>query len=451
MSRRVNHAFLLLLVVALALFIALAWRSEIAPVEPPGRSAFDTALISRGTNLAAIGDCVSCHTAPEGKPYAGGFPLNTMYGTVYGTNITPEPETGIGRWSLPAFVRAMREGVDREGRHLYPAFPYDHFTRMTDDDLQALYAFLMTREPIHAVPPRNDLVFPLNVRMLLAGWKMLFLDRRAFAGDASKGADWNRGAYLVEGLGHCGACHTPRNLLGAERRKKHDLAGAEIEGWHAPALTAANRAPVPWTAESLFRYLRYGASERHEVAAGPMAAVVHNLGAANEDDVRAIATYVASIMGAPDADRQNRAEHAIASARDNAGAADFEAQRGAARSRADAAAETGGVIYSGTCALCHGSAERPAGAPSGQALHLALSSSLSLPTPRNLIRIILQGLAPADGEPGSFMPGYYGALTDEQVAALVIYLRAAYTDRPAWSNVDREVRRARQQIAKDRP
>ena len=444
MSRRTRNDFLFVFLVALGVFLAAAWHGEIEPVEPPQR--FEPEQVERGANLAAIGDCAACHTAPDGKPYAGGFPLRTMYGTVYGSNITPEPETGIGRWSQAAFVRAMRDGVSRDGRHLYPAFPYDHFTRATDEDLNALYAFVMTREPVNLVPPAPDLAFPFNFRLLLAGWKMMFLDRGSFAGDPAQSAQWNRGAYLAETLAHCGACHTPRNLLGAER-KRHHFAGGEAEGWHAPAINADSRAPVPWTEESLFRYLRYGTAERNEVAAGPMAAVVHNLAGASEQDVRAIATYIASLIGAPDEERQNRAAHALATARQNVGAADVEAQRGQPQGGNDAAIQAGGVIYAGTCGLCHGSAERAAGAPSADALHLALSTSLTLQSPRNLIRIILQGIAPPDGERGAFMPGFYGALTDEQVAALVVYLRAAYTDRPAWTNVQREVRRVRQQLA----
>ena len=445
MARRVILAFLLVLLIAVTLFIAFSWRGEIAPVEAPARASFDTALVTRGASLAAIGDCIACHTASGGKAYAGGFPLKTTFGTIHGTNITPDPDTGIGRWSEAAFFRAMREGVDRQGRHLYPAFPYDHFTLLTDDDVKALYAFVMTREPVRAETPTNDLLFPLNVRMLVAGWKLLFLDQQAFRPDPAQGNDWNRGAYLTQGLGHCGACHTPRNALGAEKKREY-LAGGDTEGWHAPAINAASRAPVPWTAEALFRYLRHGASETSEVAAGPMAPVVHNLGAASEQDVRAIATYVASVMGPADAEREQRGEKALALARAASPAADFDAQKGEPRSKSDASIQAGGVIYGATCALCHGSAQRPPGAPSSEALHLSLSTSVALPNPGNLIRIILQGMAPPDGERGPFMPGFAGALTDDQVAAVVTYLRATYTDRPAWPNVDREVRKAKQRV-----
>jgi mono/diheme cytochrome c family protein len=444
MVRRFLLFLFLLILAAIAIFFAVSWRTEIAPIEPPARSTFDSALISRGASLAAIGDCIACHTAPEGKAYAGGFPLKTPFGKIYGTNITPDPDTGIGRWPQAAFVRAMREGVDREGRHLYPAFPYDHFTIVSDDDLNAIYAYLMTREPVRQERFENELIFPLNVRNFVAGWKLLFLDRQPFRAEPSQSADWNRGAYLVEGLAHCGACHTPRNALGAERRRQY-LSGGQAEGWDAPAINAASRAPVPWTADSLFRYLRHGASETNEVAAGPMAPVVHNLSQAPEQDVRAIATYIASVMGEVSPERLQRSEWAMARAR---GGVTTDAQAPAAGRASDSNVQIGGVIYGATCATCHGSAERPPGAASADALHLALSTSVALPSPNNLIRIILQGLAPPDGERGPIMPGFSGALTDEQVAALAVYLRATYTDRPAWRNLDREVRSARQSVSR---
>jgi mono/diheme cytochrome c family protein len=448
MARRILLVLLVLILLAAAAFAAMSWRSEIAPVEPPARSSFDTATIQRGANLAAIGDCVACHTAPDGRAYAGGFPLHTQFGTIYGTNITPDPETGIGRWSLAAFTRSLREGVDRRGSHLYPAFPYDHFTLLGDEDVQALYAFMMTREPVRAETPPNDLTFPLNFRPLVAGWKLLFFDATPFRIEAARGEDWNRGAYLVQGLGHCGACHTPRNVLGAERRKLA-LAGGEAEGWHAPAINAASRAPVPWTAESLFRYLRHGADPQHEVAAGPMTPVVHNLSGVPESEVRAISAYVASIMGAPDSARQQRAQAVLATARSASTAIGGDVPEPPGGEARSTSLQAGAPLYAGSCAICHGSAERNPGSPSAAALHLSLSSSLSLPSASNLIRIVLQGMAPPDGERGPFMPGFSGAFTDAQVAALVTYLRASYTDRPAWNDVEREVRKVRQQLAKE--
>ena len=442
MLRRLVLGLLLAFVVIAALFVAVSWRTAIGPVEPPARNSFDAALVTRGAALAAVGDCVACHTARGGKAYAGGYPLETPFGTIYGTNITPDPETGIGRWPQAAFVRAMREGVDRQGRHLYPAFPYNHFTLTSDEDLQALYAFLMTREPVRSETPGNALPFPFNVRMLLAGWKMLFFDEQRFRPDPAQTAEWNRGAYLTLGLAHCGACHTPRNALGAEKRKDF-LAGGEAEGWHAPALNASSPTPVPWTAESLLRYLRQGATETHDPAVGPMAPVVHSLSTVPEQEVRAIATYIASVTGAGDAQRSERAQQALARAR--GAPPESGGDQAAARSATGDKTDMGAVIYRSTCATCHEQAQRPPGAPSSDALHLALSTSVAAPTPRNLVRVVLQGIAPPDGERGPFMPGFSAILTDDQVAAVVKYVRATYSGQPEWKDIDREVREARKQ------
>ena len=200
---------------------------------------------------------MSCHIRPGGQPLAGGYGVNTPFGVIYGTNITPDTQTGIGRWSLAAFTRAMREGVSRDGHHLYAAFPYTAFTELSDDDINALYAYLMTRTPVSATIPPNTVPFPLNIRLLEEGWKILFFRKKAFQPDPTKDAEWNRGAYLAEALSDCGGCHTPRNALGAEKLR-HAYAGAVVDNWIAPPLTEANPSPVPWTEERLFSYLRTG-------------------------------------------------------------------------------------------------------------------------------------------------------------------------------------------------
>jgi mono/diheme cytochrome c family protein len=219
---------------------AVAWRPPIAPAAAPP-TGFASAAIERGARVAALGDCVVCHTARQGQPFAGGRPLPTPFGTIYATNITPDPETGIGHWTEVAFRRAMRDGIARDGSHLYPALPYTHFTRATDSDLADLYAFVMTRAPVRASPPPNRLPFPLNIRAVVAGWNLLFLRPGPWQPDPTRSAEWNRGAYLVEAVGHCGACHTPRNALGAERGNDA-LAGGDAEGWLAPALDAGSPA-----------------------------------------------------------------------------------------------------------------------------------------------------------------------------------------------------------------
>ncbi len=179
---------------------AAVWHPSIAPLA--ARPAFPTEQIARGAELAAVGDCAVCHTVSQGRPYAGGRGVPTPFGTVYATNITPDPDTGIGQWSEAAFQRAMRDGIDRAGRHLYPVLPYPHFTRASDDDIAALYAFLMTRAPVHQTTRANDLPFPLDNRVLLAGWNLLYLNTGPWHPDPAHDADWNRGAYLIEAIGH---------------------------------------------------------------------------------------------------------------------------------------------------------------------------------------------------------------------------------------------------------
>jgi mono/diheme cytochrome c family protein len=403
---------------ALAVVPAMAAAAPaIAPVDPPPPASFDPALVARGAQLAAVGNCHDCHTAAQGKEFAGGRPLYTPFGVVHGTNITPDPETGIGRWSEAAFRRALHEGVDRDGQHLYPVFPYDHYTKLTDDDVAALYAFIMTRDPVSARTPPNRVSFPYNVRAFIGVWKNLYFEPGRFTPDPSQNAQWNRGAYLVEGAGHCGACHTPRNQLGAEV-KERKFAGGETGSWHAPALNRDSPSPVPWTVAALDTYLRTGLPDDHAIAAGPMAPVVRNLSTVSAEDTKAMAVYVASWMGAPATDVKARARMP-----DTASLAD---------------AKSGASIYAGSCGACHDIGRTIS---SGGALHLSVAIAPALPTPANLIHLTLEGVAPPDGEPGRFMPGYAGALTNEQVATLVQYLRTEFAGKPPWPDVDAEVRK----------
>src|SRR6202165_2457549 len=270
----------------------LPWGS-IAPIARPDASVYSEATLARGRQLAALGDCAVCHTEMNGTVNAGGRAIETPFGIIYSTNITPDVETGIGNWSYPAFERSMREGIHRDGRHLYPAFPYTHFARASDADLQALYAHLMAQTPVRAANRKTALTFPFNWRPLMAGWNALFHRPGPVEAYATKSATWNRGAYLVEGLGHCGACHSPRNALGAEKTNAY-LAGGFAEGWEAPPLTSLSQAPIPWSEDELYAYLRSGESRFHGVAAGPMAPVVKELANLPDPDIRAMAVYLAS-------------------------------------------------------------------------------------------------------------------------------------------------------------
>ena len=424
--RILRAAIAVVVVLAVAAIVFLWWTAPavIAGIEPPAAAAFDPKLVESGARLAAIGNCGFCHTAPGGPTYAGNRPIATPFGTVFSTNITPAPGSGIGRWPEEAFRRAMRQGIARRGTRLYPAFPYDHFTRLSDDDIHALYAFVMTRPPVEVYPKENDLPFPLNQRRLLAIWDLLFLDQTAFRPDPQQTPEWNRGAYLVAGLGHCGACHTPRNLLGAEKRGR-DLDGGDAEGWTAPALNAASPAPVPWDAVHLFGYLRSGRDAEHGAAVGPMRPVVDGLAAADEADVRAIAAYLASRQGEPSAARRERGAKALAQAESGQ-----VPQPGSGEAQAAA-------IFAGACAGCHvgGSETAP---PRG--IDLALSTAVNDASPRNAINIVLDGIAPAVGAAGPMMPGFAGTFTDAQLADLLRYLRAHYSAAGAWSDLDGAVR-----------
>jgi mono/diheme cytochrome c family protein len=404
--------------------VVIAWRPAIAAIDPHSPQAFDAGLVKRGRDLAAIGNCASCHTVRGGQDFAGGLPVPTPFGTIYSSNITPDAETGIGRWPEAAFRRAMRAGVDRSGQHLYPTFPYDHFTNVSDEDDRALYAYLMTRQPVHATAPPNQLPFPLDQRVIIAGWKLLFLHRGSYQPDPARGAEWNRGAYLVEGLAHCGACHTPRNALGAERASAA-FAGGDVDNWLAYAINARSPAPVPWTADALFAYLRNGWHPDHGVARGPMAEVVSNLSSISDSDIHAIATYMASVFGAPSPERQRRGEEVLA-----------QVQSPPQPEKTDAAGE---AIYAGACATCH-EINRPL--PYG-GVNLALSTAISAPDARNATNIVLSGVRPIEGERSPIMPGFADSMSDAQIATLLNYLRARFSKGPAWTGVEKTIEDAR--------
>ena len=406
----------------------LGWRPAIAPVNL-STPVYSSETIERGRLLAAAGDCFVCHTAPNGSRGTGGRAMETPFGTVYTTNLTPDAETGLGTWSFSAFQRAMREGISRDGRHLYPAFPYTAFAKTSDDDLQALYAYLMSQPAVRAETPPADMRFPFNLRPLMAGWNALNLDPQPFKPDPIQSPEWNRGAYLVQGLGHCGACHTPRDALGAERSGSAFLSGAMVDGWEAPALTSLSRAAVPWDAEALYSYLRRGHSPRHGSAGGPMSGVIRELQALPDQDIRAMATYLASFNSPSQepAALDAVAKQAIARAAQNQSALLGPAQR----------------MFQSACAACHHDGDGPT--VLGLNRPLALSSKLTSDSPDNLIRTILEGVRdPATSEIG-FMQGFGDVLSDAQIADLATYLRARYAPQaPAWPDLTAVVARVRQ-------
>ena len=218
MLKRIIVSIIGIGVAGAVLFGIYAWHPEIGSITPPTRNQFPSDIVEHGKIMAAAGYCSTCHTTPGGQEYAGNYQMNTQFGAIYSSNITPDPDTGIGRWSEEAFIRAMRTGVSRDGHHLLPAFPFEHFNKMTDGDIKAVYAFLMSSVPaINQQKKENGIPFPINLRFLQAGWKLLFANTDPFEKRSDKSEEWNRGAYLAQGISHCGACHTPRNALGGEK------------------------------------------------------------------------------------------------------------------------------------------------------------------------------------------------------------------------------------------
>ncbi|MDD8024082.1 MAG: cytochrome c [Paracoccaceae bacterium] len=422
MIKRILAGGVALAVLGLGGFGLYAWHPAFDPITPPMADSFAPEQIEQGRVLAAAGYCATCHTAAGGAPFAGNYPMKTDFGTIYSTNITPDAETGIGNWSEAAFERAMREGVDRSGAHLLPAFPFDHFTKMSDADIAALYAYIMTSvEPVKAEHKANELPFPLNQRILQAGWKMLFFKSGRFEPVADKSEAWNRGAYLVEGVTHCGACHTPRNALGAEKTDQ-PYAGAAIDDWIAPPLTAANPSGVPWSAAEFYQYLKTGTTIYHGSAAGPMAPVVHaGLKELPDSDLAAIGTYLGDIVGAGGADPA--ANPAVAQS------------LAAGVPQADYRKDEGERLYATACAACHYNSQQiTEGRPD-----LGINSATRLADPTNLIHVMLNGISADQGMAGVVMPGFGTALNDQQIAAIAAYLRASRTPEAPWADLETKV------------
>lgn len=249
--------------------------------------------VARGEYLARVGDCVACHTAPDGKPFSGGLPLDTGFGVVLSSNITPDKETGIGNWTMKQFFFAMQHGQGEEGKRLYPAMPYNTYARVSDDDIIDIKYYLDTLPSIAKSVDSNQMKFPFNIRPLMIGWNMLFLDTDQYQSDNTKSAEWNRGKYIVDGLGHCTTCHSPKNIFGGDGEY---LSGAVLQGWHAPDING-NAWPqiADWTADDIADYLKTGVN-RHAIASGPMAEAIQNSTQYMEvADLKAVATYLKSL------------------------------------------------------------------------------------------------------------------------------------------------------------
>ena len=381
-------------------------QTAAAPMDP---AVVPADPIARGAYLARAGHCAGCHTARGGAAYAGGRGIDTPFGTVYASNLTPDAATGLGGWTAADFWRALHHGRSKDGRLLYPAFPYPSFTLVTRDDSDALFAFLRSLPAVEQANRAHALRFPYDSQLALAVWRGLFFSPGTFEPDAARPPDWNRGAYLVRGLGHCGACHAARNLLGATRDAQA-LGGGLIaaQDWYAPSLSAADEAGVAdWTVAQVAELLRTGATAR-AVVVGPMAEVV--LGSTQhlaEPDLRAIAAYLRALPPSPP--RSDR----------DAPAAD------------PAAFERGAAIYDKHCADCHGQAGQGA---AGIYPALAGNRAVTMQPPVNVIRTVLAGgFAPATAaNPRPYgMPPFFQQLDDAEVAAVVTFIRAAWGNRAA--------------------
>ena len=412
---------------------AMPWRGAIAPVAVDTRIYSDEA-INRGRMVAIAGDCMVCHTAEDGIENTGGRALETPFGVVYSTNITPDPETGIGQWSYEAFERAMREGIHRDGRHLYPVFPYTAFAKISDTDMQSLYAYLMTQPAVKHTPAKTELAFPYNARPLMAGWNTLFHENTRFEPDPTQTTLWNRGAYLVQGAGHCAACHTPRNALGAEKSgDRNYLAGGFAEGWEAPPLNELSKAPVAWTEASLYDYLRTGFSSLHGVASGPMAPVVEGLAQLPESDVRAIAHYLSTLT--PDSAEGEPAALTAAKLED------------ASKNNRAVMTMPGESLFEGACAVCHDAREGPP--LFGSRPSLALNTNLHSDHPDNVIQVLMHGIADPTQLGLGDMPGFKDSLNNAQMKDLLVYMRARFAPEKApWQGLDQKIDEIRNQTVR---
>ncbi|SFC29346.1 cytochrome c [Collimonas sp. OK412] len=375
--------------------------------------------ITRGAYLAKAADCIACHTVDPAKPFAGGYPLATPFGTIYGPNITPDKETGIGSWSDEDFIGALHNGIDDEGKHLYPAFPYTSFTKLSRDDVLAIKAYLFSLPPIQQKNLENKLPFPLNQRWILAGWNLFNFKPGEWKDDGGKSPEWNRGAYLVEGLAHCQECHTPRNLtMGVDL--KRSFGGAQLGGW-----TAYNITPDPvsgiggWKDEEIVQYLKTGLVPGKASAAGGMAeAIEHSLQYLNDADLKAIVTYVRSVPAINDA-ADKKPRYAWGQAAD-----DDAELRGVAAVSVSSNASSGAELFSGNCASCHSASG--SGVVGGYYPSLFSNSVVGARDPGNLLMVILNGVQRRGKDEQTFMPGFANYLNDSQIAMLANYVVKQY-------------------------
>ncbi|MBU0601440.1 MAG: c-type cytochrome [Gammaproteobacteria bacterium] len=402
-------AVISLILLALAATAGALWldaRND-ATEAPRGPVSATEGMIARGEYLARAGNCMACHTARGGAPWAGGRAIDTPFGTFYTSNLTPDADTGLGKWSADDFRAALHEGRSRDGRLLYPAFPYPNYTRITRADSDALWAYLRSLPAVSRTNREHALRFPYDSQTALAAWRALYFKPAEYEADPAQSAQWNRGAYLVQGLGHCSACHASRNALGASVAAEQ-LAGGLMpeQNWYAPALTSPHEASVSgWPREDVVALLRDGMTKKGASAVGPMAEVVFgSTQHLSGPDLVAMADYLQSL---PVSDTE-RVRHS--------GLRDELRQ------------ERGARLYADNCASCHGDDGKGV---AGIYPALAGNRAVTMDPPANPLRVVLGGaFAPATaGNPRPFgMPPFAASLSDEEIALVVSFIRTAWNN-----------------------
>jgi mono/diheme cytochrome c family protein len=374
--------------------------------------------VAQGKYFAVLGDCAGCHTNGNGPAFAGGEGFSATFGTVYAANITPDKETGIGKWTAEQFHRAMHDGIRADGAHLYPAFPYAYFSHISRADTDAVFAYLKTLKPVHAIPPKNQLIFPLNIRAVMWSWDAMFLDKRPFRADLSKSAAWNRGAAIVNDLGHCAACHTPKNLLFGDETDKA-FTGTVLDNWFSANLTGNKRDGLGrWIAADIVQYLKTGQNS-YATAAGSMQEVVtDSTSHMNDGDLAAIATYLKSRPATPEKAPPAPDAHTM---------------------------QAGQTVFVENCSACH--LEPNPSAPRDYP-KLAGDTLIAGRDPTTVLHIVLEGAQSSitpNAKTGYSMPSFV-ALTDQDIADVTTYIRNAWGNRA--SSVSRgDVSRLRSAIA----
>ena len=399
-------------------------------------AATSSDLVKRGEYLARAGDCVACHTADKARPFAGGLPINTPFGTIVTPNITPDPDTGIGQWSDADFLRAMHEGVGKSGERLYPAFPYAEYTKVTDQDVLAIRAYLNTLTPIHYAPPSNSLKFPFNLRWLMVFWNLFNFDEGRFVPDPKQSAEWNRCAYLVQGLAHCEECHTPRNFTQGLKTSSR-FSGAVQAGWHAYNITSDKNSGVGnWSDDELVAYLSTGAAPGRANAAGPMAEVVtDSTQYLTHEDVRSIVTYLRSVPPINGGESRPRDQWG------NPAVDDVTALRGTQIN-----AVNGAQLFIANCATCHNWTGQGVGASApGAYPSLIHNSAVGASDANNLAMVILHGVSRTTKQADVLMPAFGTQLTDDQVAAITNYVTKQFGNPQSTVTVDQVAKLRTQQ------